>query len=77
MPTLPNPRPGPLRTDGLNYAPLMHTDGDISPEFEPELKALLNKHGIDAYCSVADYSLAKYLIEVLEGLRRLSKAIGF
>lgn len=55
----------------------MHTDGDISPEFEPELTALLNKHGIDAYCSVADYSLVKYLIEVLEGLRRLSKAIGF
>ncbi len=76
LPTLPSPRPGPLRTDGLNYPPAMHTGG-MSPEFEPELKALLNKHGIDAYCSVADYALAAYLVQVLKLVRQLSGAIGF
>ena len=76
LPTLQHRRPGPVRTHGPNYSPAMHTGG-MSPEFEPELKALLNKHGIDAYCSVADYALAAYLIQVLKLVRQLSGAIGF
>jgi hypothetical protein len=41
-------------------------------DFEKKLKELLNTHGVDVYCSTADYILAAYLTGILEGLRKIS-----
>lgn len=42
-----------------------------SPVFEKALTGLINAHSIDAYCSVPDYILARYIICTLEAQRDL------
>lgn len=43
----------------------------IPPEFEQELATLLNRHGIDGYCSMPDHLLARYLRNHLQALRSM------
>ncbi len=42
-----------------------------SEVFENELRALLNRHSIDALCDLPDFVLAQYLVHALVGLKRV------
>jgi hypothetical protein len=44
--------------------------GPLHPEFQEELRALLNRHSLDDACSTPDFILAGMLTEHLETYRK-------
>lgn len=46
-------------------------NGMLHPEFQEELRALLNRHSLDAACNTPDFILAGMLTEQLESYRRV------
>lgn len=53
----------------------MVTDTKLYPEFQDELRALLNKHSIDAATHTPDYILAGMLCQAIETHRQTREAI--